>query len=214
MPRVSAADTANDERLDTELVAAGLDPADFHEPDFRAPLDAAAQIAEVPPQHTTKGMFFEQLARAARQYGLAADARYVAFRDYPLRDFMRLTVDYGSARFPGLPAREALRRVGWDAFSTLMSSVAGRVIFAFAGREVRSALRLAPDAYKHSLSHCSVRSRLNGTRQAVLEYRDVWNFPDCYQVGAIEGGCRAFGANPTVRVCARGRASVDLLIRW
>ena len=214
MPIASAVRAANDEHLDAELAAAGLDTADFHEPDFRAPLDVAARIAEVPAQNTTKGMFFEQLARAARPYGLGGDARYVTFRDYPLRDFMRLMADYGSARYPALPPREALRRVGWEAFPTLMSSVAGRVIFAFAGREVRSALRLAPDAYKHSLSHCSVRSRLNGARQAVLEYRDVWNFPDCYQVGAIEGGCRAFGAEPTVRVCARGSASVDMLIRW
>jgi uncharacterized protein (TIGR02265 family) len=214
MPISSAVPTANDASLDAELVAAGLDPGSFHEPDFRAPLDVAGMIAEVPAQNTTKGMFFEQLARAARQFGLDGDARYVAFRDYPLRDFMRLIADYGSVRFPGLPVREALRRVGWEAFPTLMSSVAGRVLFAFAGHEVRSALRLAPDAYKHSLSHCSVRSRLNGARQAVLEYRDVWNFPDCYQVGAIEGGCRAFGATPTVRVCAHGRASVDMLIRW
>lgn len=214
MPIASPSPTANDERLDAELVAAGLDPAEFVEPDFRAPLDVASLIAEVPAQNTAKGMFFEQLARAARKYRLVGDARYVAFRDYPLRDFMRLISDYGSAHFPGLPAREALRRVGWEAFPTLMSSVAGRVIFAFAGREVRSALRLAPDAYKHSLSHCSVRSRLSGPRQAVLEYRDVWNFPDCYQVGAVEGACRAFGAEATVRVCARSSASVDMLIRW
>jgi len=214
MPIASAVPTANDERLDAELVAAGLNPADFREPDHRAPLDVAGLIAEVPAQNTTKGMFFDPLARAARKYGVGAEARYVAFRDYPLRDFMRLIADYASARFPGLPTREALRRVGWEAFPTLMSSVAGRVIFAFAGREVRSALRLAPDAYKHSLSHCSVRSRLNGVGQAVLEYRGVWNFADCYQVGVIEGGCRAFGAEPSVRVCARGLADVDMLIRW
>jgi len=205
---------ADEERLDAELLGAGLVPADFREPDHRAPLDVAALIAEVPAQNTAKGMFFEQLARAARQHGIGCDARYVAFRDYPLRDFMRLIAEYGRVRFPGLPAREALRRVGWEAFPTLMSSVAGRVLFAFAGREVRSALRLAPDAYKHSLSHCSVRSRLNTAGQAVLEYRDVWNFPDCYQVGAIEGGCRAFGADAAVRLCVRSSASVDMLIRW
>lgn len=200
--------------LDADLIAAGLVPGDFHEPDFDAPLDVAGQIAAVPAPHTTKGMFCEQLARAARQCGIACEARYVAFRDYPLRDFMRLMAEYGRVRFPGLPAREALRRVGWEAFPTLMSSVTGRVIFAFAGRDVRSALRLAPDAYKHSLSHCSVRSRLNTPGQAVLEYRDVWNFPDCYQVGVIEGGCRAFGAQATVRVCVRSSASLDMLIRW
>lgn len=119
---------------------------------MRAPLDTAALIAEVPAHCTTKGMFFEQIARPARSCGVDCQARYVAFRDYPLRDYMRLIADYGAARHPGMPVREALRRVGWEAFPTLMSSVAGRVIFAFAGRDVRSALRLAPDAYKHSLS--------------------------------------------------------------
>lgn len=210
----SAVPTSDEARLDAELRAAGLSSADFREPDLRAPLDVAGLIAAVPTQCTAKGMFFEQLARSARKHGVACEARYVAFRDYPLGAYMRLMADYGAARHPGVPVREALRRVGWEAFPTLMSSVAGRVIFAFAGRDVRSALRLAPDAYKHSLSHSSVRSLLNTAGQAVLEYRDVWNFPDSYHVGAIEGGCRAFGSEPRVRLCVRSATSVDMLIRW
>lgn len=214
MASSSAASIAEEERLDAELRAAGIVPSDFREPDLRAPLDVALSIDAVPPHHTAKGMFFEQLAPAARRYGVSCDGRYVTFRDYPLRDYMRLIADYGAARYPGVPVREALRRVGWEAFPTVMSSVAGRVIFAFAGREVRSALRLAPDAYKQALKHSSVRSRLDAARQAVLELRDVWNFADSYHVGAIEGGCRAFGAEPRVRLCVHSATDVDMLIRW
>src|SRR5690349_5754886 len=97
----SAASIAEEERLDAELRAAGIAPADFREPDLRAPLDVALVIDAVPPHHTAKGMFFEQLAPMARRYGVSCDGRYVTFRDYPLRDYMRLIADYGAARYPG-----------------------------------------------------------------------------------------------------------------
>lgn len=203
-----------DDRLDSEL-AAQIGSSDFRALDLHAPLDVAAQIADTPPDKAAKGMFLEQLARSARKLGVACDARYVPFRDYPLREFMLLSAEYARARYPRLPTRDALRRVGWEAFSTLMSSVAGRVLYSFAsGGGVQGALRLAPQAYKQTLTHCSVSVRLCTPHQAVLEYRDVWNFADCYQVGVVEGACQAFGADPRVRARVLSRCDVDLLIRW
>jgi uncharacterized protein (TIGR02265 family) len=127
---------------------------------------------------------------------------------------MRLLADYAPVRYPGVPAREAFRQAGIEAFSTLMSSVAGRALLVLARSDIRAALRLAPEAYKHNLSDCSVRLSLDGSRQAILEFRDVWNFPECYHVGIIEGVCRTFGAEGSVRTRVRSACDVDMLIRW
>jgi uncharacterized protein (TIGR02265 family) len=204
----------DEERLDAELTLNQLSAADFAEVDLLGAIDTEARIAATPLAATTKGMFCEQLARSARKVGVACEARYVPFRDYPLRGFMQLLSDYARVRYPRIPSREAFRRVGWEAFSTLMNSVAGRVIFAFARGDVQGALRMAPEGYKHSLSHCSVSLRFSSSRQVVLAMRDVWNFPECYQVGVIEGGCRAFGADPRIRTRVLSDSEVDMLIRW
>jgi uncharacterized protein (TIGR02265 family) len=205
---------AAEERLDDELSAHQLCASDFVDPDLQSPLDVEARLAQTPSSAGAKGMFFEQLARSARRSGVACEARYVPFRDYPLQDFMRLLTDYARARFPKLPLREAFRRVGWDAFPTLMNSVAGKVIFAFARGDAHGVLRLAPDGYKHSLSHCKVSLRVSSPGQVVLEYRDVWNFPECYHVGVVEGACRAFGSEARVRTRVLSPCNVDMLIRW
>ena len=73
---------------------------------------------------------------------------------------------------------------------------------------------LAPEAYRHNLSHSSVKLKLDAPHQVVLEYRGVWNFPECYQVGVIEGACRAFGADPRVRVRVLSPCDIDMLVRW
>ena len=206
--------SAAEEQLDAELVAHQLSAGDFVDPDLQSPLDVEARLSQTPTSSTTKGMFLEQLGRAARTSGVPCEARYVPFREYPLQDFMRLLNDCARARFPKLPVREAFRRVGWDAFPTLMNSVAGKVIFSFARADAHGVLRLAPQGYKQSLSHCTVALRVSSPGQVVLEYRDVWNFPECYHVGVVEGACRAFGSEARVRVRVLSPCNVDMLVRW
>jgi uncharacterized protein (TIGR02265 family) len=204
----------NEERLNAELATHEVSASEFAEVDLQAPLDVEARIDATPLTATVKGMFIEPLARSARQSGIACEPRYLAFREYPLRDFMRLLASCARTRHPGVPTRQAFRRLGRDAFPALTSSVAGRVIFTFAHGDARGALRLAPEGYKLSLSHCSVRTRLSTREQVVLELRDVWNFPECYHVGVVEGGCMAFGPQPRIRTRVLSPCSVDMLIRW
>jgi uncharacterized protein (TIGR02265 family) len=205
---------ASQAQLDLELKAHGIDVADLHPFDAHSPLDPASRIRATPSTATTKGMFFEHLAKMARKVGVECDARYVPFRDYPMREHMQLMLQYSAARYPGVPLREGLRRVGWEAYPTLMNSVAGRVIFTFASKDFGRALGLAPQAYKHSVSPGTVAVRVNGSRQVLLEFRGIWNFADAYQVGAVEGGCRAFDEEPRVLMRVHSDCDVDILIRW
>jgi hypothetical protein len=48
----------------------------------------------------------------------------------------------------------------------------------------------------------------------LLEYRNIWNFPESYQVGAVEGACRAFDQEPRVLMRVHSECDLDLLIRW
>jgi uncharacterized protein DUF2378 len=201
-------------QLDLELQDHGVDVAEFRPFDADSPIDVASRIRATPAVATTKGMFFEQLAKMARKVGVECEARYVPFRDYPMREHMQLMARYSAARYPSVTLREGLRRVGWEAFPTLMGSVAGRVLFTFAGKDLGRALRLAPDAYKHSVSPGTVTTRLNGARQVLLEYRNIWNFPESYQVGAVEGACRSFDQEPRVLMRVHSDCDLDLLIRW
>ena len=203
-----------DEQLDDELRAHQLRPEDFAEPDLRATLDVEARIAMAPEDATVRGMFFEQLARSARRAEIARESRYVPFRNYPLRDYMSLVAEVARVRFPRLALGDAIRRVGWDAFLTMKDSVTGKVLFAFARGDALSVLRLAPDAYKHTMSHCSVSLRVSSPGQVVLEYRDLYNFVDCYQIGVVEGACRACGSVPRIRVRQLSVNDADMLIRW
>lgn len=210
----AAAAPLTDEQLDAELAALGANPAEFLRVDTEQALDVEARIGDTPLEKRTKGMFLEKLAREAHHASAAPEARYASFGDYPLRDFMRLLADYAPAHYPGVPLREAFRQAGNEAFSTLMDSVAGRALLVMARSDIRSALRLTPEAYKYNLSHCTVQLSLEASRQVILEFRDVWNFPECYHVGIIEGLCRAFGAEGRVRTRVRSACDVDMLVRW
>ncbi len=210
----AAALPLSDEQLDAELAARGSNPAEFLPVDTEQALDIEARIRVTPLEKRTKGMFPEKLAREAHDAGAAAEERYASFGDYPLRDFMRLLADYAPVHYPGVPVREAFRQAGREAFSTLMDSVAGRALLVMARSDIRSALRLAPEAYKYNLTHCTIQLSLEATRQVVLEFRGVWNFPECYHVGIIEGLCRAFGVEGRIRTRVRSACDVDMLVRW
>ncbi|MDX2052530.1 MAG: DUF2378 family protein [Polyangiaceae bacterium] len=199
--------------LDAELLSAGIDPQSFQVPNFDVQFRPQVQIQNTPDTAIVKGMFFENLARAARRFNVRCEPRYTAFRDYPMRDYMELIVRYAEARYPHVTLREAVRRVGWEAFPTLAESIAGRVMFAVAGRDLRAAINITPAAYRHSISG-TVTIRHISEHQAVQEFRSIWNFPDCYQVGVMEGGCKVYERNHSVSLRVLSECDVDLLIRW
>lgn len=204
---------AENER-DAELERHGFVRSRFSLPNFKRELDVEALRAAAPRGASVKGMYFENLARAARSLNVTCGPHYVAFRDYPMAEYTDLLVRYSRARHPDLPLREALRRTGWEAFPAMMTSIAGRVIFAVAGRDIAAALKLVPKAYEHSIKPGRVRVAMLSTRQAVMEFRDIWNFADCYQVGALEGGCFEYEKGTTVELDVRSQSSVDMLVRW
>lgn len=185
--------------------------------DWDASLDADEYLQATPSHITVKGMFIQSLLDAVTAAGMSLEgrSRYSAFKDYPLTELMEVEVAAAGRLFPELPLRRALRRFGWSAFPTLMSSMIGRVIFAPVGNNLRAAIKLAARGYRVSISHAKVSVEDRDDPQSVyVQLGDMYNFADSYQVGVFEGAAHHYEREPTVTVHRRSRVDVDLLVRW
>jgi len=174
-------------------------------------------ISQTPQAATVKGMFLTSFLESLDKgnFKRPTDARFVSFKDYPLRQFMELMLVAVGTAWPDMPPRAALRRLGQGAYPTLADSVVGRVLFSVAGRSFGTALQLTEKAYKLSLNPGIARLVDLKEKTAVLELRDIWNFADCYQVGVMEGAMVAYKVKGEVRAQKLSRpCDVDLHLRW
>jgi uncharacterized protein (TIGR02265 family) len=188
----------------------------FTLPDWNAPLDTAAQISRAPESGTIKGLYFQDVIAVASAHGTVEKARprYLPFLDYPMREYMQLLVAAANIVYPREPIRNGLRRLGRLAYPTLAETLIGRALFGVAGGDFGIILGLASRAYSISVKPGEVTlAELEG-RHALLRLRDLWNFPDTYQVGVFEGGLIATGLRGEVRVRVLSPCDVDFEVTW
>jgi uncharacterized protein (TIGR02265 family) len=189
----------------------------FVVPDWNAPLDTGAQIALTPESGVIKGLFFQDILDmcAAGQATLpGARPRYLPFIDYPMREYMTLLVTAAGVLHPREPLRNGLRRLGRFAYPTLAGTLIGRAIFGIAGHDFGLILSLASRAYGVSLKPGEVTLVERAAGRGVLQLRELWNFPDTYQVGVIEGGLIAVGLRGKVLVRVLSPCDVDFEVTW
>ncbi|MFK7987756.1 MAG: DUF2378 family protein [Sandaracinaceae bacterium] len=185
-----------------------------HEPPWDEPIDVASVVAEAPASVTTKGLFLTGLADQIVGAGGERPGSWVAFADYPVREYIQLLADCAAYCHPELSLGRAIRRVGNTAYPTFAATTLGRVIFAFAGKDPKAALRLAPRAYQVVSAGTSEVTLEEGDRVDVLRMRDIYSFAELHEVGVIEGGIRQFGGDVHVRVFVHGPGAVDLHVHW
>ena len=116
------------------VIAAASDTR-FVEPPWTAPLDVDAVLRALPSTATISGMFIAPLVQEAKRLGvtlLSARERYVAFRFYPLIEHVQVLVETCQRVYPGVPLRQALRKLGRGAPTALVASTLGKVVFAAA----------------------------------------------------------------------------------
>jgi hypothetical protein len=99
-------------------------------------------------------------------------------------------------------------------FPTLQASIAGRVIFSFAGNSYESALKRVAQGYSLSQNPGSAHLVQISKGEAIVELRGVWNFPDCYQIGVHEGALAWYERDGRVDVRVHSACDADLRIRW
>jgi uncharacterized protein (TIGR02265 family) len=189
----------------------------FLEPSWTAPLDTASAIQALPAQTTLSGMFFEAVVAAARAANAtlpSAQARYVPFRFYPLREFARLLVEAAPALYPDEPIRQALRLMGRAAPYNLLSSTVGKVVLGPA-QGIHAILGTISQTYPINLRPSQAELLESGERFAVVRLTEVHYFLDCHHVGILEGTLRYAGqAHGSVRIRPMGRGAMDYLCTW
>lgn len=190
--------------------------AEFAPPSWTAPFDPDAFVASIPADMRVRGLFFRNLIGQLKEAGgELPQTSYVPFQFYPGRDYVRLLVDVAHARHPRLPLRQGLRRIGHTVYGTFLQSTIGRVLFAFAGRDPRAALRVAPRAYAIA-SGGTITARVydDGPDRTILELQNVWTFPSCHEVGVLEGALQAFRSDAMIEIAEHSPGNVDFRVIW
>lgn len=192
---------------------AGAD--DGFEPwDWEAPLDTTQRLAQVPSEATIKGMFITQAldridpAIADR---ITGGARFSAFREYPIVDWIPMCEQLAAAAFPDLPPRRGIARFALDTFEHFRDSLIGRVIFTVTG--FRASLSMVPRAYRRASVLARVELQTVEQRRAVLAMTGVWDFPS-WHIGTFLGGMRVFDLEPTFRVRWHSVSAFDVEMTW
>ena len=190
-------------------------PQAFAPPDWDAPLDAEGRIARAPDGATVRGMFLQDSVEAMRAGGVDPGPRkYIAFKTYPVQEYMALVVEAARALHPRKPLRAALRHLGRDVYPTFEKTMVGSAIFAFAGRDFGRVAKLAGRGYGVSLSPGGATTEFveDGHLRACL--RSIWVFPDCFQIGVWEGALDVCGAKGSIEIDVLGDCDVDYDVRW
>lgn len=190
--------------------------SEFVEPSWDAPLDIEATIAAVPETATVKGMFFHApLQQAKRVRGVAiTDKRFVGFKDYAVREHMRVLADCAGAVHPNSPTREGLRRLGRDAYDTFAASMVGRVVMSVTARQWEGVVKVVGRAYSVVGNTSAASVETLGEGETHIRVTGVWNFPDCYHVGILEAAMRAHEVSGVVKLCAHAQDSYTYELTW
>jgi uncharacterized protein (TIGR02265 family) len=187
----------------------------YVEPDWTSPIDFEARIAAVPEAAQVRGMFLQLLLQAVHPEARAklGPRRYLAFKNYPLREYVEL-LQLCCENTPTIPAAECVRRLGRAVYPTYATTVTGTAIFAMAGNSFRRVAELAPSAYKIAIHPGTITARSVSDNHAEIEFRDVYNLPDFHQVGIWEGAMAVCHARGAIRVRAHDFSSADFDIQW
>jgi uncharacterized protein (TIGR02265 family) len=189
---------------------------DFAPPSWDAPIDVAAHVNATPVGATIKGMFPSGVVEACEAVGgrpKHAGARYLAFADYSMRDYLLLLVEAARVLHPRLPLRSGLRKIGRASQPTFERSMVGRVIFGTM-HDVPSALDAIVRAYGVAMPTATVEVREVDDAHALVSLAGVTSFLDSHHVGVIEGIARAVGVRVEISVKLSSIASGELLVEW
>lgn len=188
-------------------------------PRFDTDIDTEVYLGRVPPDAYCKGMFFHDVLDAVRSVDpdaarRLARRRYLHFKDYPLREHMELTDEAVRLLYPGLPTREAMRRLGWLAYPTFVESMIGRVVFGVLGKDLDRIFEVGPKSFDVSLTRGRAVATRLGHGHWQYAFRDIYGYLDAYYVGVVEGPIRHHRLTPDVRVHLTTLSDGVMDIRW
>jgi uncharacterized protein (TIGR02265 family) len=184
-----------------------------HQSELRQLLEV---IERTPVRNTVKGMYVSGIVQALSERNLTPreQVRYQAFKDYSLRDYMKLCLDAGLSLYPGRAPKHGLRSLGQLAIPTFAQSISGAVVMGTVGRSWELALRCVSRGYQISLKPGQAIVAELTSNNALVQLRSVWNFGDSYQVGVVEGLMDWCGLDGEVVATTLSASDTDLTLRW
>ena len=187
----------------------------FDVPDWSQPVDFEARLAVVPPDAVIRGMFLQVLLDAFSQELKAKirARRYVAFKNYPMREYVELLALSAENNRAQRPA-EHMRRLGRLIYPNYVKTLSGSAIFAVAGRDYGRVIEASPTAYKVGLAPASITIKRLESNHAQVELRNVFNLPDFHQVGIWEGAMKVCGVSGAIKTRVIDFGATDFDIRW
>jgi len=202
-----------------------VETLEFLPPDFQSELDVEFYLARVPQNARCKGMFFRDVLAAIR-YGAPLDrnldddlgphahARYLPFKDYPLRSHMDLTSRAVKLLYPDRTLRQGMRQLGWLAYSAFVQSMVGRIVLGVLGSDLEQIFAAAPKSIELSMTRGRATAERVGERHFRYDFRDIYGYLDSYYVGVVEGPIRHHGFRPDVRLALTSPSDGIMDIRW
>ena len=176
-------------------------------------IDVDFHLRSCPSHATAPGVFMQDVVKlvtvrnqhaGARLYEGITERRWVGFKTYPLRDFMRLIVNASRILESAVPLSEGLRRLGRTAFPSLQATMAGKVVLFALGNRLEDAFRNASRAYKLVLPQAQVTVDV-GEGRGTIELQSVYNFARSYHFGVFEGTIAGYGFRPRIKIRPGGR---------
>lgn len=158
-----------------------------------------------------RGLFFSEIYRQVPTLE-PPQTRYLPFSKYPVRSFMLLLIEAGRLAYPARAPDDSLRLLGSSIYDAFASSLAG--LSMLSGADHDRALDMAPEAYRLSMDPAEVRVASRSPEGAVIEMRNVWVFPESFQLGTLQGALRTLGLQAAIDVIRHSHASADFHIRW
>jgi uncharacterized protein (TIGR02265 family) len=183
-------------------------------------VDLEQTIENIPPDFSTKGMFFMRYVAALGAEwepllpSLVAPAkhgRYHAFENYPLRDYVRVFDRVARARFPG-STREAFRLLARGEVEVFAESTLGKVTFSLV-REPGALLLRFPDLFKMVTRASECSGERLGPRRVVVTYP---RYHGAYEqaLGLLEGLVQSFEEEPRVEITLEPDRRTVFEVAW
>ena len=200
----------------TSIPGLDIDVSEYGVPDMQAPLDVAAYMAHCPEHAVARGMFFGDIVDALKRRGLrpSTSKRYVAFSNYPQREFIEFAARSVELLHPDLPLREGLRRVGHLAYPTFRDTMIGRVMFGVLGDDIEAVMKIVPKGYDAALNVVQAKTLAVGRGYALFRFENLHTLFDSYQVGVMEGAILACGREGEVRLKCESLSTGQALVTW
>src|SRR5688572_1707133 len=110
----------------------------FELPTFDAPLDLEARLAQIPKNHTIKGVICQAVESEVRAKAGRALRRgsYMLLKSCPVGEYLTVAALGAGLLYPEAKPREGVRRLAHKAFTALLEgSTPAKVLFSAVGKD-------------------------------------------------------------------------------